>query len=200
MRCSRPSASPLTRWALESCCCLMCSRFLRFPALALSASFLGMRKLRANPSETSRTSPRRPTLATSSSRMIFMPETLVRRHVRPQGHRPGALDGVRELALMTRAAARDAAWNDLAALGDEAAEPSHVLVVDEADLVRTELADLPPPESAALHGLLDRRNCSALLCQNGTSSSPPPLSSAKAGAAAIAGGAPAPAPLVRLMN
>src|SRR3970040_602441 len=102
--------------------------------------------------------------------MIFMRAALVRRHVRQQGHRPGALDGVGELALMARAAARDAARDDLAALGDEAAQAAHVLVIDEADLGRTALANLPPPEPAALHGLLDRRNRSALLCQNGTSS------------------------------
>ena len=126
---------------------------------------------------------------------------LLGRHVRQQGHRASTLDGVGELALMTRAAARDAAGNDLAALGDETAQTTDVLVVNEADLVRAELADLSPPESATLYGLLDRRNRSALLYQNGTSSSPPPpLSSAKAGAAAIAAGAPAPAPLVRLMN
>ena len=45
-------------------------------------------------------------LATSSSRMTFMLGVLVRRHVRQQGHRAGTLDGVGELALMPRAAAR----------------------------------------------------------------------------------------------
>src|SRR6266545_4946013 len=133
--------------------------------------------------------------------MTFIPGVLVGRHVRQQGHRAGTLDGVGELALMARAAARDPARDDLAALGDEAAQTTHVLVVDEVDLVCAELANLPPPEPAALHGLLNGRNRSALLCQNGTSSSPPPaVSSANEGAAGTVAGAPAPAPLVRLMN
>src|SRR5688572_2821113 len=88
--------------------------------------------------------------------MIFM-APLVRGHVRQQGHRAGALDRVREIALVARAAAGDAARNDLAALGDQAAEPAHVLVIDEIDLVRAELADLPPAEPAALHWLLGTR-------------------------------------------
>src|SRR6266403_1608552 len=133
--------------------------------------------------------------------MTFMPGVLVRRHVRQQGHRAGVLDGVGELALMPRAAARDPARNDLAALGDEAAQATHVLVVDEVDLVRAELANLPPAEPPALERLLGYRNGSALLCQNGTSSSPPPLlSSANAGAADTVAGAPGLPPLVRLMN
>ena len=45
---------------------LMCSRFLRLPALAESASFWGSGSCGAYPSETSRTSPRRPTFVTSS--------------------------------------------------------------------------------------------------------------------------------------
>jgi hypothetical protein len=82
--------------------------------------------------------------------MTFMPGVLVRRHVRQQGHRARTLDGVGELALVARTTARDPARNDLAALGYEAAEPTHIFVVDEVDLVRAELANLPPPEPAAL--------------------------------------------------
>src|SRR5688572_3078493 len=151
------------RWAFDSACCLMCSRFLRFPALALSASFLGIRKLRAYPSETSRTSPRRPTVATSSSRMIFMLASLVRRRVGQQGHRAGALDGVGELALVARAAAGDPARDDLAALGHEAPEPAHVLVVCLAHLVSAELANLAAAEPPPLDGLLCDWNGSTLL-------------------------------------
>src|SRR5688500_6057428 len=88
--------------------------------------------------------------------MIFMAR-LVRGHVRQQGDRAGALDRVREVALVPRAAAGDAARDDLAALGDQAAQPAHVLVIDEIDLVRAELADLPPAEPAALHWLLGTR-------------------------------------------
>jgi hypothetical protein len=61
---------------------------------------------------------------------------------------------VRQLPLVTRAAARDTAWNDLAALAHEAAETAHVLVIDEIDLVGAKLTDLPPAEPAALDGLL----------------------------------------------
>src|SRR5207244_13040814 len=117
-------------------------------------------KLRPSPSEPSRTSPRRPTLATSSSRMIFI--VLLGGYVRQQGHRARALDGVGELALVARAAAGDPARDDLAALGDQAAQAAHVLVVDEVDLVSAELADLPPAEPAAFDGLLNRGNRSAL--------------------------------------
>src|SRR4029077_2578829 len=120
---------------------------------------------------------------------------------------------------MARAAARDPARDDLAPLGDQAAQATHVLVIDEVDLVSAELADLPPAEPAALDGLLNRGNRSALLLgrgtrggvpssppvyQNGTSSSLPCCSSAaKPGVAGTAAGAPAPppvppAPLVRL--
>src|SRR6267142_1594447 len=173
MRWRSASASPFTRSALAWACTLMCSRFFMLPALALSASFLGIRKLRAKPSETSRTSPRRPTLATSSSRMTFMAGLLGRR-VRQQRHRAGALDGVGELALVARAAARDPARDDLAALGHQAAQAAHVLVVDEVDLVSAELADLPPAEPAALDGLLNRGNRSALLLGGGTLAGFPP--------------------------
>src|SRR5438034_1714657 len=152
------------RPAFASCCFLMCSRFVRLPAVAVRASFFGMRKLRAYPSETSRTSPRRPSLATSSSRMTFI-SVLVRGGVRQQRDRPRALDRVRELALLARAASRDPTWDDLPALRDEAPEPAHILVIDERDLVRTELADFPAAEPPAFYGLLRRRNGYVLLLE-----------------------------------
>src|SRR5436190_23501429 len=93
--------------------------------------------------------------------MTFMGSLLGRR-VRQQSHRAGALDGVRELALMARAAAGNPAGNDLAPLGHEAAQTAHVLVVDEVDLVSAELANFPPAEPATLDGLLNRGNRSAL--------------------------------------
>src|SRR5262245_33594189 len=151
------SASALIRPAFASCCRVMWSRFLRLPLVALRASFLGSRRLRAKPSETSFTSPRRPTLLTSSSRITFM-ATSVRGHVRQERHRAGPLDGVRQLALMPGAAARDPTRNDLAALRDQAAQAPDVLVIDEVDLVRTELADLAPAEPASLCRLLGCRN------------------------------------------
>jgi hypothetical protein len=81
--------------------------------------------------------------------MIFMLRLLLG-GVRRQGHGPRAPDGPGELTLMPGAAPRDAAGRDLAALGHEVPEPTHVLVVDQIDLVDTELADLAPPEAASL--------------------------------------------------
>jgi hypothetical protein len=64
---------------------------------------------------------------------------------------------------MPRAATRDATGNDLAALTDEASQTPDILVVDQVDLVRAELADLPPAEPAALDGLLGCRGNGSLL-------------------------------------
>jgi len=88
---------------------------------------------------------------------------LVGRYVRQQRDRARTLDSVGELALMARATAGDAARNDLPALGDETTQTPDVLVVDEVDLVRAELADLAPPEAPALDGFLGRWNGSILL-------------------------------------
>src|SRR4029450_6695754 len=93
--------------------------------------------------------------------MTFM--ALVRREIRQERHRSRLLDGVRERALVTGAAAGDAARNDLAALADEAPQTAHVLEVDDIDLVHAELADLPPSEPAALDGLLGCRGDGSLL-------------------------------------
>src|SRR5712692_1772524 len=73
-------------------------------------------------------------------------------------------DGAGELALVPRAAAGDAARGDLAALGHEVLEPTHVLVVDELHLIHAELADLAPAKPAPLDGLASGRNSSLLSC------------------------------------
>jgi len=65
---------------------------------------------------------------------------------------------MRQLTLMPGTTSRDTSRNDLPALGDEVAKATDVLVVDEVDLVRTEFADLPPTEPAALDRLLRRGN------------------------------------------
>jgi len=88
---------------------------------------------------------------------------LLRRHVRKHGHRTRALDGVGQLALVPGATPGDPARNDLAALGDEAAEATHVFVVDEVDLVRAELANFSAPEAAALDRFLSWGNGLLLL-------------------------------------
>src|SRR5262245_40572418 len=67
-------------------------------------------------------------------------------HIRNQRDLTGALDRGLQLALMHRAGARDAARQNLAALGDERPDELHVLVVDVVDLVRAELADLAAAE------------------------------------------------------
>src|SRR3989441_1097063 len=71
-------------------------------------------------------------------------------------------EGPDQLALVSRAAPRDPARDDLAAVADEASEPAHILVVDEVNFVGAKLADFPPAEPAALDGLLDCRNRSLL--------------------------------------
>lgn len=60
-----------------------------------------------------------------------------------QGDLTGALDGLGEIALMLSAGSGSAAWKDLAALGNEAAELCGVLIVDIGGLIDTELANLP---------------------------------------------------------
>jgi hypothetical protein len=70
-----------------------------------------------------------------------------------EGNRSRAADGPRELPLVPGAAPRDPAGRDLPALGDETAQPTDVLEVNQADLVDTELADLAPAEPAPLCGL-----------------------------------------------
>src|SRR5262249_2953016 len=115
------------------------------------------------PSETSRTSPRRPTLTTSSRRMTFIRAPFsIRRNVGEQGDGPRPLDGVGQLPLVPRTTARDPPGDDLAAFGDEVAEPADILIVDEIDLVRAELAALAPAEPPTLDGLLRRGNGSLL--------------------------------------
>src|SRR4026207_337686 len=80
-----------------------------------------------------------------------------------EGDGARAPDGAGELPLVARAAPGDTPRRDLAALGHEAAQPPDVLVVDEAHLVHTELADLAPAEPAPLQRLRCWRNGSILL-------------------------------------
>jgi hypothetical protein len=67
-------------------------------------------------------------------------------------------DRVSELTLMTGAASGNSARDDLPAFGDEAFEAADVLVIDEVDLVRAELADFAAAEAPALQRLLGRGN------------------------------------------
>ena len=82
-----------------------------------------------------------------------------------QGHRARAADGTGELPLMPGAAPRDATRGDLAALRDEVAEPANILVVDEADAIDAELANLAATEPTSLDGLSTWRNGLFLLLE-----------------------------------
>src|SRR5947209_5596119 len=83
-------------------------------------------------------------------RMTFMGSLLLvcLDGVGQQGDVAAALDGGRHLALVQGAVARDAAGDDLAALGDEVLEVGRVLVVDLEVLVGAVAADLAPAEAA----------------------------------------------------
>jgi hypothetical protein len=59
-----------------------------------------------------------------------------------QGDVTRALERDREAPLVPSAGARDATRKDLASLADEAAEARNLLVVDEMDLLHTEVANL----------------------------------------------------------
>src|SRR3569833_127923 len=122
-------ASPFRRRLLASMLAFWCWKYSRFALVARSAFFLGSRKLRAKPSRTFTSSPIWPSISTRSSRITCM--VLSSLHdVRQQRHEAGALDGVRQDALLLVADRGDAGGHDLAALGDEALQQLHVLVVD----------------------------------------------------------------------
>src|SRR3954471_17163524 len=59
-----------------------------------------------------------------------------------QLHLAAVLDGDRDVALVLRAVARHAPGADLAAVGDELAQQTDVLVVDVVDALLAEDADL----------------------------------------------------------
>src|SRR4030088_1896849 len=82
-----------------------------------------------------------------------------------QGHRACAADGTGQLPLMPGAAPRDATRGDLATLRDEVAKPANILVVDEADAIDAELANLAATEPAPLDGLSTWRNGLFLLLE-----------------------------------
>ena len=81
--------------------------------------------------------------------VMFMVAVLSVGHVGQQSNLTSALDSGVQLALVLSAGTGDTAGQNLAALADELAELSSVLVIDEINLVRTEDADLL---SLAVHG------------------------------------------------
>src|SRR5438876_39013 len=62
---------------------------------------------------------------------------------REQGDFAGALDGVRQDALVRGARARGTARQDLAAFRDELPQPGRVLVIDVLDFFHAEVTDFP---------------------------------------------------------
>src|SRR4030088_3020846 len=75
-------------------------------------------------------------------------------HIGDQCDLPRAFDRRLQLALVHGAGARNAARQNLAALGHERPNQLHVLVIDVVDLVRAELADLAPAKQRAALALL----------------------------------------------
>src|SRR5437899_5537687 len=119
------------------------SSILMFSGVARFALPCGIRKLRANPCLTLTTSPRLPTLAIFSSRMICMASlALVEVGVGNQREKAGALDRRAELALVPGLRAGDPRRHDLAVFLDEILQDLDVLVVDFLDAFRGEAAEL----------------------------------------------------------
>src|SRR5215207_5214664 len=130
---SRPLASswaPLRRSAFfASSTARWVSNFTLLASVARSALPRRSRKLRAKPSFTLTTWPKLPSLATRSRRMISIFQFSLLQDVGKQAQEAGALDGLGELALLLGGDRRDAAWHDLATLGNIALQKAHILVI-----------------------------------------------------------------------
>src|SRR5438067_9821002 len=74
--------------------------------------------------------------------LSIRPELTLVGRIGEQGDVTGALERDREAPLVTRAGSRHATGQDLASLADEAAKARDLLVVDEMDLLHTEIANL----------------------------------------------------------
>src|SRR5678809_770428 len=90
--------------------------------------------------------------------------------VRDQGQEARALDGGRELALVLRLGARDAAGDDLAGLGEVLAQGVEILVIDLLDALGGELAELAAAEKFG-HGC-DPQAASAVSSVSATPTAP----------------------------
>src|SRR5246127_5081121 len=113
------SASFLRSRFCASSCAFWVWKYSRLALVARRAFFLGRRKLRAKPSLTRTSSPIWPSFSTRSSRITCM-AVLLLHDVGQQRHEAGALDGVRQDALLLVADRGDARRHDLAALGNVA--------------------------------------------------------------------------------
>lgn len=72
-------------------------------------------------------------------------------HKGEKGNIPQSLNGYGELSLVVGTIPRDPARHDLASLRNIATTPSDIFIVDVVDLIRTELANLPPKASLLQH-------------------------------------------------
>src|SRR5690242_5236706 len=72
--------------------------------------------------------------------------------VRQQGQEARALDRYRELTLIKRLRARDAAWDDLARLSDVALQRGQILVIDVLHAFGSEAAKLLTSRETAATG------------------------------------------------
>src|ERR1019366_5126222 len=103
---------------------------------------------RAKPSLTRTSSPIWPSFSTRSSRMTCMAAPLFH-DIGKQRHEPGALDRVRQGALILVGNCGDARRHDLAALGDVTLQQLHILVVDLGRIGAGERIGLLAPKEGA---------------------------------------------------
>src|SRR5258708_25816272 len=87
-----------------------------------------------------------PSFSTRSSSMTSTMMAFLLHAVGQEAEIARALDGLRQLALLLGRPRGDAARHDLAALGDEALQQLHVLVVDLGRVRPREGARFAPPE------------------------------------------------------
>src|ERR1700732_3170431 len=130
MAAARSSAETSCSRARRSSSARRASKRAMFSGGARVALPCGSRKMRAEAERTFPRSPMLPRLATFCRRMtsIEVPSVLIGVGQQRQKARP--LDRHRELALIERFGAGDAARNDLARLGDIALQGGEILVVD----------------------------------------------------------------------
>src|SRR6185312_7312978 len=140
------SASFLRSRLWASSCAFWVWKYSRLALVARSAFFLGSRKLRAKPSLTRTSSPIWPSFSTLSSRMTCMGWPSLLHDIGKQRHEAGALDRVRQFALILSRDCGDARRDDLAALGDVTLQELHILIVDLGRVGAGEGVGLLAPE------------------------------------------------------
>src|SRR6185312_4619371 len=89
--------------------------------------------------------------STRSRRMMFMAMSSLLHEIGQEAEMAGALDRLGQLALLLGRNRGDAARHDLAALGHEALEQAHVLVIDRGGVLGRERAGLAAAEKRAGH-------------------------------------------------